>query len=129
MKKTFARATEIAGVVASAAVILIVLYVGLFSINESTGKSIAGTTQTFKGTITGIACHESTYDISFSVEGQKRSYYINRGMEKGLSCEDLQKKLLNKEVEISHVAFFNKTTTGHISQLSCNGEVLYSELK
>lgn len=128
MKQVFNKVASVLGVIASVFVILIVLYVGLFSISESNGKSIAGRTKTFKAKVTGIACHEGTYDISFSVEGQKRSYYINRGMEKGLSCDQLQEKLVNKEVEISHVAFFNKATSGHINQLRCDGEIVYSEL-
>ena len=128
MKKIFDSVTVSIGFLASVAVMMIVLYVALFSIDEGTGKAIAGTTKTIKGTITGIACHPGTQDISFTVKGFKRSFYINRGLEKGYDCEELREELINKEVEISHVAFFSKLISGHINRLRCDGEVVYSEL-
>lgn len=129
MKEAFNRGTTVLGMISSGAIVLIILYVALFSIDETTGNSLAGCTKTFKGTVTGVACHESTYDISFTIEGKNKRYYINRGLEKGLSCEELRAKLVNKEVEISHATFVANKTTGHINRLAYNGEVVYSELK
>jgi type 1 fimbria pilin len=129
MKKIFNYTASLIGMVSSGAIMLILLYVLFFSINESTGKSIAGSTMTFKGTITNVACSAGTNDIRFTIKGKGRNYYINRGLEKGLSCEALRKQLVNKEVEISHVAYFPGSTTGHINKLAYNGKVFYSELK
>jgi len=128
MKKAFNKLTLVVGGAAAAAILLLGLYVVFFSISERTGKSIAGTTKTFKGVVTGIACHGSTYDIRFTIAGQDRSFYINRGLEKGLDCDRLREKLIDKEVEISHVTFFNSFNSGHINQLCYNGEKVYSEL-
>jgi hypothetical protein len=129
MKKFFNSALVGIGIFSSAIVVLLLLYVVLFTIDETTGKSIAGSTDSFKGKITGIACYASTQDISFTIEGSERSYYINRGLEKGLSCDQLREKLVGKEVEISHATFFANVSTGHINRLACNNEVVYSELK
>ncbi len=129
MKKIFNGVTTALGVGASIAVLLLVLYVALFSISETNGKALVGKTRTFTGIVTGIACHKSTCDISFTVEGRKKSYYINRGLEKGYNCDELRKELIGKPVEISHVVFFSKAGSGHINHLACNGKVLYSELQ
>jgi hypothetical protein len=102
----------------------IVLFMCLFAIDEKTGKSILGSTQTLKGTVTGVVCYGDTRDISFSVKGQSKSYYINHGMDKGLDCRALTDMLVGREAEISYVS-----PVTHINRLSYNGAVIYSELK
>lgn len=102
----------------------VVLFVFLFAIDENTGKSILGSTKTLKGTVTSVVCYGDSKDISFSVKGQSKSYYINRGLEKGLDCNTLTEKLVGSEAEISYVS-----PVTHINRLSYNGEVVYSELK
>lgn len=118
------------GAVASISVLLIIVFIFLSSINERTGKAIAGNTKTIKGTITGIACHNGINDISFTVKGADRSFYINRGMEKGLDCSTLRSKLIDKEVEISYVNLwlYPKGGNKHVNRLSLNNQIIYTEL-
>lgn len=107
-----------------------VIFAFLTSIDESTGTSITGETKTIKGTITGIACYESIKDINFTIAGVSRRLYINRGMEKGLTCENLHRKLIDRPAEISYVeSWLDPREGSHINRLVCNGEVIYSELK
>ncbi len=67
----------------------------------------------------------SSYDIVFS-EGNKDFYYINRGLEQGLTIEDLQQQVLNKKVTL-HLYKLWYGTSEHISQLSVDGNVLFTE--
>lgn len=53
-------------------------------------------------------------------------YYINRGLEKGLSIKELNKKLLNKKVTL-HLPEFWLGTSEHIAQLEMNDAVIYTE--
>jgi hypothetical protein len=67
----------------------------------------------------------STYDIVFKEKNSDR-YYINRGLEQGLTIEDLEEKLLNKKVTL-HLYKFWFGTSEHISQLTVDGNVLFTE--
>lgn len=69
----------------------------------------------------------STHDIVFKDSGTD-SYYINRGLEKGLDIEELNKQLLNKKVTL-HLPKFPIGTSEHIAQLSLDNTVVYSEFK
>ena len=53
-------------------------------------------------------------------------YYINRGLEKGLSIKELNDKLLNKKVTL-HLPEFWLGTPEHIAQLELNDIVIYTE--
>jgi hypothetical protein len=69
----------------------------------------------------------SSNDIVFK-HSDTDSYYINRGLEKGLNIEELKTKLLNKKVTL-HLPKFPIGTSEHIAQLSINNNVIYSEFK
>jgi hypothetical protein len=53
-------------------------------------------------------------------------YYINRGLEKGLSIKELNDKLINKKVTL-HLPEFWLGTSEHIAQLELNDTVIYTE--
>lgn len=65
-------------------------------------------------------------DIVF--QGHKDYYYINRGLEKGLNLDDLNRDLLNKNVTL-HLPrlIFGMVSSEHIAQLSLDGKVYYTE--
>ncbi|MCW5518428.1 hypothetical protein J1N09_01160 [Aureitalea sp. L0-47] len=67
----------------------------------------------------------SSYDIVFKENNDDR-YYINRGLEQGLTMADLEKKVLNKKVTL-HLYKFWFGTSEHISQLTVDGNVLFTE--
>lgn len=66
-----------------------------------------------------------TFDILFKENSDDR-YYINRGLEQGLTLEELEEKVLNKKVTL-HLYKFWFGTSGHISQLTVDGDVLFTE--
>ncbi len=70
----------------------------------------------------------SSFDIVLN--NNSDSFYINRGIEKGLNLDSLKQKVLNKNVTL-HVSkiLFGLVTTKHIAQLKVNDEIVYSELK
>lgn len=53
-------------------------------------------------------------------------YYINRGLENGLTLEGMEEKVLNKKVTL-HLAKNFSGTTRHIAQLQLGEEVIYTE--
>lgn len=75
-------------------------------------------------TVTRIS-EGTSYDIVFK-EANNDFYYINRGIEQGLTIDDLRAKVLNKKVTL-HLYKFWFGTSEHITQLEVDGEVLYTE--
>lgn len=53
-------------------------------------------------------------------------YYINRGLERGLTIEALEAKVLNKKVTL-HLANTWMGQSNHIAQLQLGDEVLFTE--
>lgn len=76
--------------------------------------------------VTNIEASDSK-DIFFT-SGQGKSYYINRGTERGLSAERLLSKVLHKHVEV-YLANIITGTSNHICQLSLGEQVLFTEFE
>ena len=53
-------------------------------------------------------------------------YYINRGLERGLTIEELEAKVLNKKVTL-HLANTWMGQTNHIAQLQLGEAILFTE--
>ena len=69
---------------------------------------------------------ESTsYDIMFK-ESNGDFYYINRGLERGLSIDELNETVLNKKVTL-HLYKFWFGTSEHISQISLDDDIIFTE--
>ncbi len=71
----------------------------------------------------------TSFDIVFT-DLQGDHYYINRGLERGLNLDSLNAKVLNKTVTL-HLAkvFGGLATSEHISQLSVNDAIIFTEFK
>lgn len=67
----------------------------------------------------------SSFDIVFKDSGTDR-FYINRGLEQGLSIEVLREKVLNKKVTL-HLPKLFFGTSEHIAQLAVEGDVIFTE--
>ena len=84
------------------------------------------------GIVTAIY-EDGTKDAVFKIAGQNTVFYINRGLEKKFSLAGLLEKLKGKRVNI----FFSDNFTAlgtiaecrHISELSTNEELVYSEFE
>lgn len=83
-----------------------------------------------KGIVSNI--HEGgVKDAVFSIKGEKRRFYINRGLENGLSLSDLKNDLEGKEVTIRYPYWALLDADGsikHISQLEHDGKIIYTEI-
>ena len=53
-------------------------------------------------------------------------YYINRGLERGLTLAEMEEKVLNKKVTL-HLANTLIGTSRHIAQLAVENEVVFTE--
>jgi len=73
-----------------------------------------------------------TNDVVFRLEGDKTRYYINRGLEYGLVLEDLQKKLVGKNVTIRYPEHWTlldpNNTIKHLCILEYDGQVIFDEI-
>ncbi len=73
-------------------------------------------------------------DITFILKGNNNSFYINRGIEKGLNVQDLKVLLKGKEVILKYPDYknvfsrFAKKRSIHISKVQFEEQVLYNEL-
>lgn len=53
-------------------------------------------------------------------------YYINRGLERGLTLAEMEQKVLNKKVTL-HLANTIMGTSNHIAQLAVENDVIFTE--
>jgi hypothetical protein len=53
-------------------------------------------------------------------------YYINRGLDQGLSLEGIERRVLNKKVTL-HLANTMMGTSNHIAQLVIEDEIIFTE--
>ena len=67
-----------------------------------------------------------SYDIVFKLKEYDRVFYINRGIEQGLSVKGLQNDLLGQQVELWYAKSW-PFDGGHMTQLQRRGKILYSE--
>ncbi|MBT8262447.1 MAG: hypothetical protein KJO05_06465 [Bacteroidia bacterium] len=76
--------------------------------------------------ITVTAIEEGTsFDIVIK-EKKDDFYYINRGLEQGLTIEGLKEQIMNKKVNLQLYKFWFGTSE-HISQLTVDNNVLFTE--
>lgn len=70
-------------------------------------------------------------DIVFTLEGTSELFYINRGLEQGLSIQGLQTKLIGNKVTLKYPEYWSLLSNGkshHLSKVEANGETIFSEL-
>lgn len=67
----------------------------------------------------------TTFDIVFVDRGGDR-YYINRGLEQGLTIAELKERVLNKKVTL-HLPVLLLGTSEHIAQLAVAEDVVFTE--
>ena len=79
-------------------------------------------------------CEGGVKDLVIELENSKITYYINRGFENGFEIEKSKNELIGKNVVLYYVKNWTPlapfgTTSKHITQLSLNNKILYSEFK
>jgi len=65
-------------------------------------------------------------DIVFS-DPEGKFFYINRGLEQGLTLQRMKKKVLNKKVTLHLAKIITRTSSNHIAQMSLEKEAIYAE--
>ena len=84
-----------------------------------------------EGTVTAVF-ESGEKDIVFELGNRSGSFYVNRGMEKGLSLGALQDTLIGTPVKIWYVHNYSLLTlfssTKHISRLDIAGQTAFNEL-
>lgn len=71
--------------------------------------------------------HEgSSYDIRL-YDGKGDYYYINRGLENGLTMEGITEAILNKKVTLHLYKFKFGIESEHISQLTVDDKIIFTE--
>ncbi len=84
------------------------------------------------GTVTEIYSNKGN-DIIFILEGSKRKFYINRGLEYGLKLNDLKEKLIGNSIVIKYPKYWTpldwNNRIRHISKVENKDEVIFNELK
>lgn len=72
-------------------------------------------------------------DIVFLLESNKRKFYINRGLQKGLKLNALKQKLIGNQIVLKYPKYWTpldwNNKTKHISKIEFNNEIVFSELK
>lgn len=81
----------------------------------------------------GVNAHEKSKDISITLKGDDARYYINRGLESGLTEEGLREAIMNQEATVlyaKHWSLLNfKSKVRHIAKIVVADKVIYSEIK
>lgn len=71
-------------------------------------------------------------DIVFKLRDDNRRFYINRGLEQGLSIQDLQAKLTGRNITLKYPKHWSlmdpSGTTKHLSMVKYSGGTVFSEL-
>jgi hypothetical protein len=84
-----------------------------------------------KGAVASVSEGPSA-DIVIRLKNDHTFYYINRGVENGLRVNDLEKLLLNRQVQLltiqNPIPLSGPATSMHIAQLKFNDSIIYSEL-
>ncbi|WP_109302304.1 hypothetical protein [Aquimarina sp. AU474] len=84
-----------------------------------------------KGTVTDIK-EGPGFDIVITLENDNHYYYINRGLEYGLTIEQIQSNILNKTVTLYPIKrwtiFTRDSNMGHVSKIMINNKVIYNEI-
>nr|WKN34275.1 hypothetical protein K4G66_18005 [Tunicatimonas sp. TK19036] len=87
---------------------------------------------TVKGEVIHVA-EGSSHDVVLTLADVDEHFYINRALEEDFTLPALKEKLLRKEVEIKYPSYWTPldptSQVRHVSKLSIDEEVIFSELK
>jgi hypothetical protein len=69
-------------------------------------------------------------DVVFKLAGQDRTFYVNRGLERGLALEKLRAELMDKEITIKYPKYWTPlgNSSKHISKIESSGRTIFTEI-
>ncbi len=72
-------------------------------------------------------------DVVIRLEGNKRVFYINRGLENGLNLDELKEKLIGNEITVKYPKYWTPLDWNdrikHISKVEIGDEVIFDEFR
>ena len=82
-----------------------------------------------KGTVIEIN-EDGVKDVVFRLEGQERTFYVNRGLERGLELEKLRTELIDQEITIKYPNYWTPlgNSSKHISKIESSGRTIFAEI-
>lgn len=113
-------------------ILLIIIFaffaLALIPINTSKENSVE-----ISGTIKSLS-EDGVKDLVFALENDKTTYYINRGLENRFELDKSKTDFSGKKVTLNYAKSWTPlapfgTTSKHITQISVDGEEIYSEFK
>lgn len=85
--------------------------------------------------LTGIVSEvyeAGTKDVVFKLQGLDKTFYINRGLERGLDLTKLRAELTNKEIVILYPKYWTPldpaNSARHVSKIECDGRTVFTEI-
>ena len=90
--------------------------------NENDCEVVRGTVIKIEG--------QGVKDIVFTIAGQEKTYYVNRGLERGLELDKLRSELINKEITIKYPRYWTPlgNASKHISKIEFSGRTIFTEI-
>ena len=81
------------------------------------------------GTVIQIE-EQGVKDIVFTIAGKKKTFYVNRGLERGLELDKLRSELMNKEITIKYPRYWTPlgNSSHHISKIEFSGRTIFTEI-
>ena len=69
-------------------------------------------------------------DVVFRLTGQDRTFYVNRGLERGLALDKLRAELIDKEITIKYPSYWTPlgNSSKHISKIESSGRTIFTEI-
>ncbi|MCK8520872.1 hypothetical protein M0D21_04810 [Aquimarina sp. D1M17] len=115
--------------------VVFVLFLGFMWMMVQTFKPVRNVQPedvlTVKGTVTKIE-EGPGLDLVITLKGDEHYYYINRGLQQGLTVEQTRLDILNKTVTLYPIKrwtiFTRDGNMGHISKLMLKDKVIYNEI-
>jgi hypothetical protein len=82
-----------------------------------------------KGTVIEIS-EAGVKDVVFRLSGHEKTFYVNRGMERGLELEKLRAELINQEITIKYPSYWTPlgNSSKHISKIEVSGRTIFTEV-
>ena len=82
-----------------------------------------------RGTVIEIN-EDGVKDVVFRLAGQDRTFYVNRGLERGLELEKLRSELMDQEITIKYPKYWTPlgNSSKHISKIEYSGRTLFTEI-
>ena len=86
---------------------------------------------TLNGTVREIY-EAGVKDVVFKLQGHDKTFYINRGLERGLELKKLRTDLMSKKIKILYPKYWTPldpfNSVRHISKMEHDGRTIFSEI-